>query len=190
MDLLKQQEELQKEARDLLKETGILDFISKFGEVEIGGSLDSGLMVWRDIDMGVISQKLNEDHYWEMVHFLFNLENYHGLYIQDFRKSVNQRSPKGLYIGLKIKYKENMWKVDAWYIKPREEGDFNFNAWLRDKLNNENRKTILEIKSQVYRNPKYKKEIFSTDIYKGVIENGVSNLEDFKKYLAKTNRLL
>src|SRR3989344_771731 len=191
MDLLKQEEDLQKEARELLRETGIQEFLSKFGEIEIGGSLDSGLMVWRDIDMGVISPEINEEKYWQMVKFLFGLNNYyHSLYIQDFRESVNPASPKGLYIGLKIKFRNNMWKVDVWYLGPRKNPNENFNIWLKENLNNENRKTILEIKNLVYEDPKYRKEFYSIDIYKAVIEEGVKTLDEFRKYLEKQGKSL
>lgn len=184
MDLLKHQEELQKEAKELLEETGILSFLSKFGEIEVGGSLDSGLMVWRDIDLEVISKNLDEDKYWETVQFLFRLNNYyHSLYVQDFRKSVNPNSPKGLYIGIKIKFREKMWKVDIWYVEPRKENEANYNEWLKKQLNDENRKTILEIKSKVFEHPKYRKEFKAIDIYDAVINEGIKDAAGFKIYL-------
>ena len=37
---------------------------------------------------------------------------------------------------------------------------------------------------------KYRKEIFSIDIYKAVIENGAIDLEGFKKYLKEAGRSL
>ncbi len=190
-ELLNQQEVLQKEGKDLLDEIGLINFLSKFGQIEIGGSFDSGLMVWRDIDMGVFAEEINEEHYWEMVKFLFDLEEYyHSLYIQDFRKSVNPNSPKGLYIGIKIKYLENMWKIDVWYVNSRRKDEFNFNEWLKGKLNEQNRKIILMLKNQIQNNPKYRKEIFAVDVYKAVIEKGVIDLAGFKKYIHKTGRSL
>lgn len=191
MDLFQKQKELQKEARELLKEIGLIEYLSEFGEIEIGGSLDSDLMVWRDIDLGVISENLNEKNYWKMVQFLFNLNNYyHSLYIQDFRKSINPNSPKGLYIGMKIKFKDNIWKIDVWYVKPRREADLNYNNWLKDKLNDDNRKIILEIKNQVYANPKYRKEIFAIDIYNAVINKDVTDLNGFKDYIKKEKNIV
>lgn len=191
MDLLKRQEELQKEGKELLEKAKILEFLSQFGQIEIGGSMDSGLMVWPDIDLGVISEELSEENYWKMVKFFYGLNNYyHSLYIQDFRESVNPRSPKGLYIGIKIKFHEKMWKVDVWYIQPRREGEKNPNDWIKEGLNDDNRKIILEIKNQVWQDPKYRKEFFSVDIYEAVFKHGVKDLEDFKKYLADHNKPL
>lgn len=190
-DLLEQQEELQKEARELLEKINLIKFLSRFGGIEIGGSLDSGLMTWRDIDLGVISDDINDENYWEIVKYVYYLEDYyHSLYIQDFRKSVNPASPKGLYIGLKIKYLDNFWKIDIWYVKPRKKGDENFNDFLKANLNGGNKKIILSIKSQVHENPKYRKDFYSVDIYNAVIRENVRDLEGFKEYLKKSGRNL
>ncbi len=197
-ELLEQQDKLQKEAHNLLEETGLLEFLSRFGRVEIGGSVDSGLMTWPDIDMGVISENIDDENYWKIVKHLFYLKDYyHSLYIQDFRESVNPDSPKGLYIGLKIKFNNKIWKVDIWYVNPRNGDNKNFNDWLKENINKDNKIIILEIKNQVHEKPNYKsnkpkpgKEISSIDIYKAVIEDGVKDLEGFEKYLVKSGRSL
>jgi len=60
-------------------------------------------MVWRDIDLGVISETLDENKYWEMVQFLYHLNNYyHSLYIPGFfEKALIQRLLKDYLLGLK-----------------------------------------------------------------------------------------
>lgn len=189
MDLIKQQEELQREGNDLLAKIGLIEFISKFGKPEIVGSMMSGLMVWPDIDIQLIADQISDEDYWKTVKFIFDIKDlYHSLYIQDFRKSQNPNTPNGLYIGTKIENGGKEWKIDLWFILPRNENEFNFNDWIKDKLNDENRKTILELKGQLYNNPKYRKDFFSIDIYKAVINDGVKSIGDFEKYLEKTNR--
>ncbi|MEK9207706.1 MAG: hypothetical protein AAB922_04440, partial [Patescibacteria group bacterium] len=105
-------------------------------------------------------------------------------------KSQNPNTPKGLYIGTRVNSDGKEWKIDLWFISPRKPGEQNYNEWIKGKINNSNRKIILEIKSEIYKNLKYTKEIFSIDIYKAVIEDRVKNLEDFAKYLSQTNRSL
>ncbi|MEK9175899.1 MAG: hypothetical protein AAB520_00485 [Patescibacteria group bacterium] len=190
-DLLKQQEELQKAGKQLLEKIGLIEFISKLGKPEIVGSMASGLMIRPDVDIEVIADEINDEDYWETVRFLFYIKNfYHSLYIQDFRKSQNPNTPKGLYIGTRVNSDGKEWKIDLWFISPRKPGEQNYNEWIKGKINNSNRKIILEIKSEIYKNLKYTKEIFSIDIYKAVIEDRVKNLEDFAKYLSQTNRSL
>lgn len=191
MDLLQNQDQLQKEGKELLNRIGLIEFLSKFSTPEMVGSMASGLMVWRDIDIEIIKEELNEDEYWETVKFLFGIKDlYHNLHIQDFRKSVNPNTPKGLYAAVKINYNGNTWKIDVWFIHPRQKNELNYNEWIKGKLTDENKKIILQIKNQVNRNPKYGKKIFAVDIYKAVIENKVKDVGGFVKYLVDQGKSL
>jgi hypothetical protein len=185
MDLLQNQDRLQKEGKELLSKIGLMEFLSRFGTPEVVGSMASGLMVWRDIDIEIVKEKLSEDDYWETVKFLFGIKDlYHNLFIQDFRKSVNPNTPKGLYIGTKIDRNGNTWKLDIWFMPPRQKNELNYNEWIKNNLSDENKKIILQIKNQINNNPKYKKEIFSIDIYKAVFNSGVKDMMGFSKYLS------
>ncbi len=191
MDLLQKQSQLQKEGKELLGKIGLMEFLSKFGKPSIVGSMASGLMAWRDIDIEIVKDELSENEYWETVKFLFQIKDlYHSLHIQDFRKSVNPITPKGLYIETKVNDNGNTWKIDVWFMPPRQKGELNYNEWIKDKLTDENKKIILQIKNQINNNPKYRKEIFAVDIYKAVIDNGVKDMEGFTKYLVNQSKSL
>lgn len=189
-DLIKQQDELQKEGKEVLEKLGILKVLSKFGKPKTVGSFESGLMTWRDIDIE-IEKEIEDKEYWETVNELFYDDTgLKYLTLIDFRNSKNPNTPKGLYIGIKYWLESREWKIDVWFISPRKQRVENYNDWIKDKLNDQNRKIILGIKSQVQDNPKYRKSIFSVDIYKAVIENGVKDLEGFREYLNQTGRSL
>src|SRR3989344_8099789 len=96
-DLLKQQEELQKEAQEVLGKLDLINILSIYGKPEIVGSLATGLMTWRDIDLEVIKE-IDEEKYWEVVKKIFHIPNYKRTIVVDFRKSVNPNTPKGLHI--------------------------------------------------------------------------------------------
>ena len=189
MDLIKQQEELQEEGRKVLDKLRILEILSKFGSPKIVGSFATDLMTWRDIDIE-LEKEIQDEEYWEAVNQLFYEQSLKYLTLINFKHSKNPVTPKGLYIGIKYWLENKEWKIDVWFIQPRPRNSENMNEWIKDKLNDQNRKVILEIKSQIQDSSKYKKEIFSVDVYKGVIEDKVQNLEDFKNYLAKTGRSL
>ncbi len=188
-DLLKRQRELQKEGKKVLEELKIIEILSKFGKPKIVGSFETGLMVWRDIDIE-LEKEIDEKEYWETVNTLFYSPKLKYLTLIDFRKSINPNTPKGLYIGIKYWFENKEWKIDVWFMPPRSKDSENLNEWIKDKLNDENRKTILQIKNQVYKNPEYRKEFFAVDIYKAVIEKRVKDLEGFKQYLKQTKRSL
>ena len=66
--------------------------------------------------------------------------------------------------------------------------DFNHIAalaafWTKQKLNPENILSILEIKSQCWKDPGYRRTFSSSDIYDAVLEHGVKSLEEFREYL-------
>lgn len=189
-DLLKKQKDLQNEANMILREIDLLNILSIYGKPEIIGSLATGLMTWKDIDIEVIGG-INEEKYWEVVRKLFHTPQYKKLFVANFTNSVNPNTPKGLYISIEGYGKtEERWKIDVWFLPPRKPDGENYNEWIKNKITDENRLIILSIKNKVAINPKYGKEIFSIDIYKAVIENGVQNLDDFKKYLQTKGKQL
>jgi hypothetical protein len=187
-ELIAQQLSLHEEGQNLLDSIQIIPFMSKFGTPKIVGSFQLGLMVWPDIDIE-LEKEINESDYWETVHFIFQTQNLKNISIMDFRKSNNPITPKGLYINAEYYRKDNdPWNIDIWFIPPRNKIEDNFNEWMQKNLKEEHRVPILQIKQAVYTNPQYRKQIFSVDIYKAVIEKGVKNIEGFKQYLNETNR--
>lgn len=189
-DLEKKQLELQNEAKEVLEKLDLMNILSDYGTPKIVGSLATGLMTWKDIDIE-LTNGIDEDKYWSVVKKLFHTPGYKHLSVIDFRNSTDPNSPKGLYacISKFHLYGKKNWKIDIWFLEPNSR-DVDFHEWLTKNLKLEHRLPILEIKDQIADHPKYRKEIFSTDIYKAVIEDGAKNIEDFKKYLSKTGRMI
>lgn len=188
-ELLKQQDELQKEAKKVLEDLKIIEILSKFGNPKIVGSFETGLMTWRDIDIE-LEKEIKDEQYWEVVDKLFYEPSLKYLTLINFKNSKNPITPKGLYIGIKYWLNDKEWKIDVWFIPPRPKDSENMNEWIKDKLNDKNRRIILDVKNQIHSNPKYRRSIFSTDIYKAVIEKGIRDLDGFESYLKETNRSL
>lgn len=176
---MKQQEELQKEAYEVLEKLDLLNILSIYGEPQIVGSLATGLMTWRDIDLEVVKE-------------IFHTPDYKRTFVIDFRNSVNPNTPKGLHICITdydFKKDGNLWKIDIWFID-RKEDEETYTDSLKDKITEENRPIMLSLKTEVRKYPRYGKDIYSVDVYKAVIEHGAKNIEDFKNYLRLTNRSL
>lgn len=164
--------------------------MSKFGNPNIVGSFALDLMSWPDIDIE-IEDEISEKNYWNTVQYLFKQSNLKGIFIMDYRSSINPNTPKGLYIGLQYYGRQkDPWKIDIWFIAKRKQDDENLNKWLKDNLKEEHRLPILAIKNIIASHPRYRKEIFSIDIYKAVIKKGAKNLGDFKDYLKSIGKSL
>src|SRR3989344_4441945 len=148
-DLLKQQDELQKEAYEVLEKLDLLNILSIYGKPEIVGSLATGLMTWRDIDLEVIKE-IDEDKYWEVVKKIFHTPDYKRTFVIDFRKSVNPNTPKGLHICITdydFKKDGNLWKIDIWFVD-RKDGEQTFTYWLKNKITDGNRPIMLSLKTE------------------------------------------
>ncbi|MDP3940779.1 MAG: hypothetical protein Q8Q49_00570 [bacterium] len=184
------QKQLQSEASELLDYLGLLRFLSRFGKPEIVGSLVTGLMTWPDIDIELV-KPINENNFWKTAKFLLHQPDFKRVLVMDFRKSGNPNTPKGLHICVKdLSWKEKTWKIDIWFLPPRKKNEPNFHLWLEKHLKPEHKLPIMKIKTEIASHPKYRSEIFSTDIYEAVIMHRVRNMEGFKEYLIKSGRSL
>lgn len=188
MNLLEKQNQLQKEAKQVLEDLKLLSFLSTFGKPELVGSIVTGLMTWRDIDMSIIVEPKEEDM-WAIAQYIFKQENTYSVWVADYRIRVDSPFPKGLYVGVKYKKPEGeIWKIDIWL--KQDVKDIQATNELMKKLDATNREIILQIKHQVADHPKYRKEIFSTDIYTAVLEKGVRNIEEFTSYIKDVGKSL
>lgn len=191
MDLLKQQDQLQKEGQEVLEKLKLLGLLGKYGKVELVGSIETGLMSWQDIDMDVLAD-LSKDEFFEVSKQILYLTNVRQLQIIDNVYSKDPRLPNIKYIG--IKYREDggqQWNIDVCFFSSQSERRApEFDSWLKSKLTEDSRKIILTLKNEISKNPKYGKSLFSADIYKAVLNEGIKDLDEFKKYLEKNGKIL
>lgn len=191
-DLLLQQEALQREAREVVDALKLEEFFKRFGTVVVGGSVTLGLMTWRDIDMGVEVETLpSRQQTIEIADHLLSYAGMKGVNIMDNTDLLNPHHPKGIYFGLRfLTAEKNIWKVDIWFITPDVDNGKSHQKWIFENLTPERKMSILAIKNAIHDNPKYKKTVFSIDVYDAVIKHGITDLEGFKSYLKETGREL
>ena len=94
--------------------------------------------------------------------------------------------PRGLYWGIRLgDVKKGAWKIDLWA--------FDHELWmqkttecehLKQSLNKENRLTILRLKSQLWRDPRYRDEVTSADLYDAVLRLGCRSVAEFWAHVA------
>jgi hypothetical protein len=205
MDLIVQQQELQDKAREVLDDLDLLNLLKTAGEPYLVGSAQLGLMAWRDIDLEIIVEELEKKKVAEVAKRLilnttYRLDVSFSDNIARFN-NANPHSPQSLYLGL-LYFGHDIepsrmqgsnplaWKLDLHFILEKDARSLSKTEELESKITEEKRRTILEIKDKISSNPKYRKEIFSMDIYEAVLDNDVKDLEDFKIYLQESGRSL
>lgn len=186
-ELLDRAKSLQEEAWRILKETNLLAVIGAISEPEVVGSAKSGLMIMPDIDihawmeepdLGAVANlfpTLVKMPTIQMVHF----NNYRELR-RDFRKDrIN--FPHAYYVGLRTVQPSGEWKVDMWFGKRGEVGDYDDSEL--ETITAEQCLIILRLKEIWSAEKGYKDGVLSTDFYKAVMRAGVKDEKGFAEYL-------
>ena len=173
-----------KEADRLLKETGLIEFLSEFGEVHLTGAYSYGLMMHGDVDIYVVRDKgYSIEKVFEIFEKLYFKNVFRSYFIggdwDDPRKG--NEFPNGYYVGLKQKVGAERWKFDIWFISKNEFDILESKDILKNKvLTDEQKKLILECKQ--YRKD-HKLSVGSQAIYDLVMNGQYKSLEDFKNNL-------
>lgn len=186
--LLHRASSMQSEAAELLIALNLPAMLTELGEVELIGSAASGLMVWRDIDLGVRCQNLTPERAWTALSPLTSDPRLVSLH---YRNETGSRSPSGLpadeRLYLVCQYEaapDAIWKIDlSLWTSPAPRPHLGHVEELRRRLSDETRLAILWIKDVWYQLPVYPHEVVGTDVYDAVLDHGVRTPDDFDAYL-------
>jgi hypothetical protein len=186
--LLARQQALQDEARGLLTE---LDLDSRFrdlGPVLPTGSFVSGLMVWRDLDVMVLSRPDFAPA--DVLHLLEPVVDLPEVVGLAFRDERGPRNPTG-------RIRDDRYHVPITWIRHGAEWRIDLTVWLhdlhrnvtewherlRDTITPEQRAAVLRIKDAWHRRPSYPERVGGADVYAAVLEDGVRSPEAFAAWL-------
>ncbi len=145
-NLLKKQAELQNQAFEVVEKLKLKEVLNKYGEFELVGSIEYGLMTWRDIDANLIMENDPEDdEFWEIVKQFFASPQVNLLTIVDNRNQTEENRPKSMYIGIKHKDEEGeVWKIDLRLIARDQVTTDKITKLINKKIAEETRKIILK----------------------------------------------
>jgi hypothetical protein len=171
--LLARQADLQREAEAFVRELGLVELLGRAGRVVQLGSAVTGLMVWRDVDLGVDAPGLTSEAAWETLRsVLGRCSSLHYEHDQEERRH---------YFVMRI----DGWKVDVslWFVgmPPGVEA---FQDELPARLTEESRLAILRLKSVWHRLPHYPDVVSAWEIYDAVLNHGVRTLDELDAFLA------
>ncbi len=186
-DLRIEQERLRKQTEKLVKSTDLFGILSKYGELtEIGGSYKYGLMVYPDLDIGLVAKEVSKPIFAELVKEIVNSDYVRKVATADTINftSIQAGRPKGYWLGLEIPFEGERWGIDCWFQQPEwTSGDTDEFYEPLTKLGELGRDLILRTKYDLIRRGLYGKTIFSGDVYNAVLKNDVTSLEDILKHL-------
>lgn len=191
--LLARQTALQLQAGDVIAELDLIRLLMPFGRAMPVGSVATGLMTWRDIDIHVLCDARSLDP--QRIHAALNpLASYPSVKRLNFHKHSGPFRTPGLPDGLyySIYYFEGgtsaseRWKIDCWFLPsdaPRPE--FAHIDRMHRELTDETRLAILWIKDIWHSAPAYRDTVSSVDIYEAVLDYGIRSPDEFHAWLRK-----
>jgi hypothetical protein len=185
--LLRRQDALQAEASRVIADLDLMSLLARAGRAEQVGSLVSGLMVWRDIDIGAVSPGLSVDRAWDVMR---------PIVARPAVTRVSYANESGHLNTSGRPYDDRHYFVIHYETATHEDWKIDITFWLTDgpreqraralalrRLPRETRVCILWLKDVWHRLPTYPYEVGGTDIYDAVLEHGVRTPDEFDAYL-------
>ena len=179
---------LRREADQLLFGKGLHALLAGYGRVEVVGSYAFRLMTWRDLDICLVVEPLAVPTFFELGRRVADILTPWRMSFRNERIAKTEGLPDGLYWGVYFgDEREAAWKIDIWAISPTEyERLSEYATNIAVRLSESARASILEIKSQCWMKPAYRRAYTSGDIYQAVLDAGVKSLSEFDAYLVRT----
>lgn len=177
--LLRRAQQFKNDADLLLRKTGILNLLSKYGRIKITGSYYLNLMLNGDVDIYCISRQITKRLAVNVFNQFIKQNSFRGHLFYNFVKFRDKRFPKGYYVGLKIPFRNNKWKIDIWFLKKDDRKSSELMNLVERHLTDKNRITILKFKH--YRNLN-NLDIPSYKIYEAVMAKRIKSIKNFLNY--------
>lgn len=176
-DTEKYSKQIQDTASQILKDTNLISILSEFGEVILDGSYKYGLMWGCDIDIIVKCDNPRESSVGALQK-LIDLRLFQKYEYGDFVKFKREHRPESYIVNLRLPYAEQKWEIEVWFFTEIPTGHMEVTNLVETKLNDENKKIILEMKRMRDEVGDTKFDISSTTIYKRVLQDGIKNFNE------------
>lgn len=162
MNVLEYSKQIQTDADELLKETGILDLYRAFGNVNLVGSYATNLMWDPDIDVVVVTDTPHVSAM-NVVQALMESATFQKIEFGDFLHFPRKNRPESFIVNARREWKGKVWEIETWFLESVEE-----KLAFVEKLNalpEEMRMQILEDKKKRAEEGSSKHALSSYDIY-------------------------
>lgn len=181
------------QADKVRRDLGIDEVLGSMGTVHLVGSAAHDLMVWPDLDLTVVCDRLDVRSLYLAGADLVTHSAVRKLTVRNDTGHWNtdpEAYPDGVYWG--VDYREEAsesgvggqaWNIDIWFVDEEDrQPDLQHVASIARRLTDETRDAILAIKGELAGTAEYGTTIRSYDIYQAVLDRGVRTLEEFQAH--------
>jgi hypothetical protein len=187
-ELVARQSALQAEAREVLAELSLATLFADVGPMLLTGSLVSGLMCWREIDVMLLAG--GDFSPQDALRLAQRIVGHATVTSLEYHDERGPRSPTGqvrderYHVPFTVGRAGQPWRIDLtlWL----HDAHLNVTRWheeLRERITAEQRGAVLRIKDVWYRRPDYPDQVGGLEIYTAVMNDGVRTPDQFAAWL-------
>lgn len=186
--LASRQAALQVEAGEVLAAMAEVDVLRAIGPLLPTGSYVSGLMCWRDLDVGaLVGPDFTPIDVLKVVAGVIDTSEVTAFTYRDERGS---RSPTGdqrderYHVPMQVVWKSGEWRFDlSLWLYDDHAHVADWHRQLGERISPEQRRTVLRIKDIWCRRPEYPDEVSGSEIYSAVLEHDVRTPDELAAWL-------
>jgi hypothetical protein len=189
-ELLRAQRRLQDDSTAVVADLGLDTALAALGDPVRTGSSALGLMVRRDIDITTGVAELDDAAKDAIATLGARLSRHDRVRKVLFRDDTGRWNtepdefPDGMY--LLVEYRDAAgatWSLDLWFVdQPERQPDIAHLSTLLPRITDAARVSILRIKQALDTGPEYGASIHGIDVYRAVLDHGVTTPEEFEVY--------
>jgi|GEM_PF-693871 len=187
--LRQEQSRLKIQADKMMAQTKIMDVFSRHGKLlEIGGSYKYNLMVYPDLDIEFIPNKVDKASVASLLADIAKQDEVRGVQYADRANFPSQTPgrPIGYWIGTEIPFEGDSWGIDCW-LQENSQGIFiNDYSKRLTELDQQTIDAILSIKYHLIYKGLYGKKFLSAQVYDAVLDDGIRTTEQFLNKMRST----
>jgi hypothetical protein len=178
--------ELESAAAAVRADLDLDTILGELGEPHLVGSAALGLMVWPDLDLTVVCDRLDVVALHHAAAALIAHPRVRQVAVRNDTGRWNiepQTYPDGVYWGVDYRDEQRTWNIDIWFVTDAErQPDLHHLDQLPARLTPETRSAIIAIKRAWVDRPEYRRSVTSFDIYTAVLDHGVRTPAEFDRH--------
>ena len=182
--LRQNQRRLQSQADKMLTATGLVDVFRRYGDVTLGGSYAYDLMVFPDLDFGIVADSVPKGLAAELVGGVCALDGVHSVAFADLTQVEPGHRVKGYWLGIELPFEGDVWGVDV-VLQQRDCRRPDTLGRSMTGLSEATQDAILAIKYELIRRGEYGSKYTSGELYEAVLKHEVADVSAFDGWAAE-----
>lgn len=167
-----------KAAEYIMYELGLINELEKIGAAHIIGSYRMDMMAWNDLDIDIENDNMSLEKLYSLSTYIIN--TFHPVWYEA-KEEITTEGKTVWFHGFETMITGELWNVDLWFF---DKDTINAAEIYCDNITSKatelQKDIIIDIKSKLIDAGQYSFEQYkSIDVYKAVIENNVTNIDEF-----------